>query len=588
MNLPMQQLNAVFGALLLALAGVFGVPLEGQAQEAVSPYNFPYGYPFPEYPVAGASHPSQSGDYMAESPHPTNELKRIGQYALRLIQTDRAEDAVEYANQYMEEHPALMDGEMLFMRSMAQAQLGRIDRAARSMRTAIEETDLSPERFLAGPRRLFEPLHDHEAFVELWEKHRDDLVHGPMLGAMTDTSATVWVRTGAETSVRVAVHASSGPEETVTVAGPVMSKADDDYTAEVPIEGLAPDTQYEYEVLLGREQRAIREKDQQFQTYPRQHQPSQFQIAFGGCAGHVPHNERMWDTIDRFTPRAFLTLGDNVYIDDPESPDQARYLYYQRQSRPEFQRLVSGSPVYSIWDDHDFGMNDSWGGPEEKVPYWKPMVWEIFTQNWVNPTYGSGDKPGGWFDYHIGDVHFILLDGRYYREDTGRMGGEGVENPSMLGPDQMNWLEETLSESEATFKVLVSPVSWHYDAKGDGTNRVDGWTGYKNERETIFSWIDEHEIEGVLLMSSDRHRSDAWVTEREEGYDLYEVASGQFTNQHTHDVLEGSLFGYNDKPSFGLLRFDTEAEDPTVTYRVVNINGIQQDTLRIQHSDLTY
>ena len=341
-------------------------------------------------------------------------------------------------------------------------------------------------------------------------------------------------------------------------------------------------------MLLGPERVAVGGESQQFRTYPRQHQPSQFRIAFGGCAGYVPHNERMWDTIDRFNPRAFMTLGDNVYIDDPESPDQARYLYYQRQSRPEFRRLVSGSPVYSIWDDHDFGMNDSWGGPEEAVPYWKPMVWEIFTQNWVNPTYGSGDEPGGWFDYHIGDVHFILLDGRYYREDTGRMGGEGVENPSMLGPAQMDWLEETLTSSEATFKVLVSPVSWHYDAKGDGANRVDGWTGYKNERETIFSWIDEHEIDGVLLMSSDRHRSDAWVTEREEGYDLYEVASGQFTNQHTHDVLEGSLFGYNDKPSFGLLHFDTEAEDPTVTYRVVNINGIQQDTLRIQHSDLTY
>ena len=44
--------------------------------------------------MAGASHPSQSGDYMAEEPAPTDELKRIGQYALRLIQTDRAEEAI--------------------------------------------------------------------------------------------------------------------------------------------------------------------------------------------------------------------------------------------------------------------------------------------------------------------------------------------------------------------------------------------------------------------------------------------------------------------------------------------------------------
>ncbi|MEF8797101.1 MAG: alkaline phosphatase D family protein [Salinivenus sp.] len=584
----MQLVRAAPCALLLAVLGLLSGPTAGHAQEATSPYNFPYGYPFSDYPVAGAAHPSQSYDYLADPPNPTQGLKRVAPHALRLIQTDRAETAIDYANRYMETHPNLMDAELLFMRSMAQAQLGRTDAAARSMRAAIEETDLPPERFLAGPRRLFAPLHNHEAFVRLWEKHRDELVHGPMLGRMTDTSVAVWVRTVTEMPVRVAVRESPGQEEPVVVSDPVMTQSDADYTAEVPVRGLQPDTEYSYEVLLGSERIAVGGENQQFRTYPRQHQSDQFRIAFGGCGGYVPHNERMWDTIAQFNPRAFFTLGDNVYIDDPESPDQARYRYYRRQSRPEFQRLVSGSPVYSIWDDHDFGMNDSWGGPREEVPYWKPMVGEIFSQNWVNPTYGSGDKPGVWFDTHVGDVHFIFLDGRYYREDTGRMGGEGVENPSMLGPDQMDWLEETLTESEATFKVLVSPVPWHYDAKGDGPNRVDGWAGYKNERETIFSWIDEHEIEGVLLMSSDRHRSDAWVTEREGGYDLYEVSSGQFTNQHTHSVLEGALFGYNEKPSFGLLHFDTEADDPTVTYEVVNINGVKQDTLRIQHSDLTY
>ena len=139
----------------------------------------------------------------------------------------------------------------------------------------------------------------------------------------------------------------------------------------------------------------------------------------------------------------------------------------------------------------------------------------------------------------------------------------------------------------ASDSVSVSSVPWHFDAK-PGQGGLDTWAGYPEERETIYSWIREEEIEGVLLMSSDRHRSDAWVTEREGGYDLYEVSSGQFTNQHTHEVREGSLFGYNEKPSFGLLRFDTEADDPSVTYEVVDIDGDKQDTLRIEHSDLTH
>ena len=53
-------------------------------------------------------------------------------------------------------------------------------------------------------------------------------------------------------------------------------------------------------------------------------------------------------------------------------------------------------------------------------------------------------------------------------------------------------------------------------------------------------------------------------------------------------MQDGALFGYNEKNGFGLLHFNTEADDPSVTFEIVNINGVKQDSLRIQHSDLTY
>ncbi len=562
-------------------------PSYAQSVIPVSAYDFPFGYPFTDYPVGEASHPSLSGDYMDSKPNPTSELKRIGQYSLRLIQTDSTEKAVKYTDWYRKNHPRLMDGEMLFMRTMAQVQLGQLDAASESMKKAIEETGFPPERFIAGPRRLFAPLYNHKSFVQLWELQNEQLVHGPMLGAMTESSVKIWVRTVAETPVRVAVSRTADMSDPV-ISEAVLSRSENDYTTEVSVVDLQPDTKYYYDVLLGSERHIIRDAHQNFRTYPQQDFQAAFQMVFGGCAGYVPHNERMWDTIRKFNPRAFLTLGDNVYIDDPESPDQARYVYYQRQSRPEFRRLVGGSPVYSIWDDHDFAMDDSFGGPQVDVPYWKPMVWEIFTQNWVNPSYESENKPGGWYDFHIGDVHFIMLDTRYYRENSGRFDGKGVENPTMLGADQLQWLKSTLKNSDATFRVLVSSVPWHYDAKGEGINKVDGWTGYRAERDQIFSWIDEFNLEGVLLLSSDRHRSDSWLTERGDSYDLYEFSSGHFTNQHTHDVLDGSLFGYNEKPSFGVLKFDTKASDPSVTYQIVDIDGFVQDSLTVRHSQLEF
>ncbi|MDB2674069.1 hypothetical protein N9Y81_03865, partial [Akkermansiaceae bacterium] len=78
-----------------------------------------------------------------------------------------------------------------------------------------------------------------------------------------------------------------------------------------------------------------------------------FTIGFGGGSGYVPENERMWDTIGAIEPRALLLLGDNVYIDDPETPEMQRFHYYRRQSQPEWGKLAKTVPIYSIWDDHD-------------------------------------------------------------------------------------------------------------------------------------------------------------------------------------------------------------------------------------------
>ena len=101
----------------------------------------------------------------------------------------------------------------------------------------------------------------------------------------------------------------------------------------------------------------------------------------------------------------------------------------------------------------------------------------------------------------------------------------------------------------------------------------DPWQGYKAEREQIFSFLEANRIDGVILIAADRHRSDAWKIERENGYDLYEFESSRLTNIHTHKIMPGSLFGYNKKCSFGLLGFDTTRDDPQVTYRIVNIDN---------------
>ena len=153
----------------------------------------------------------------------------------------------------------------------------------------------------------------------------------------------------------------------------------------------------------------------------------------------------------------------------------------------------------------------------------------------------------------------------------------------MLGPVQLRWLKERLAASTATFKVICSPVPFDFRTKGDSK---DTWNGYQEERREIFSWIAMMRIDGVILMSADRHRSDLWKIEQPGTYPLYEFNSSRLTNQHVHKEMKAAEFSYNDTQSFGLVHFDTTADDPTATYEIVSIDGDFVFTHTVRRSQL--
>jgi alkaline phosphatase D len=171
-----------------------------------------------------------------------------------------------------------------------------------------------------------------------------------------------------------------------------------------------------------------------------------------------------------------------------------------------------------------------------------------------------------------------MLDSRMYRD-------YGSTPPSMLGPAQKAWLLQGVAASTATFKVLVSAVPWAFNTK-PGSD--DPWDGFSEEREEIFSHLEENRIEGVVLLSADRHRSDAWRIVRPNGYDLHDFMSSRLTNTHAHPVMAGSLYGYNQKCSFGKLTFRLSKQDPEVTYEIITIDGEVVYAITLRASELSY
>ncbi len=474
------------------------------------------------------------------------------------------------------------DVEADFVRAIAYAHLGEGEKAVQYARAALDK-ELPMGRFLAGSPELLAPLRELPGFQQLREEHPTPLVHGPMAGNLTGHSATIWCRTDEPRQVEVEVSRDKDFDWVKAKSG--QSDAEQENTIELTLKGLQPATHYYYRLKVD-------EKPEggihSFSTYHEAGQAGRFSVAFGGGAGYIPWYQQMWSTIHSRQPDALFLLGDNVYIDYPEYPEIQQYCYNRRQSEPHFRQLVAHTPVYAIWDDHDFGDNDEYGTPDPNYPPWKPDVLQLFKNQWIDPGYGgSEDIPGVFFRHSINDVDFFFLDGRYYRQPS-EVGMEHEEPLSMLGEAQKQWLKEQLLQSGATFKVIISPVPWAFDAKPEMEGRIDTWGGYRGERTEIFDFLAENEIEGVFLLSADRHRSDIWKIERPNGYPLYEFESSKLTNTHTHKVMPGALYGYNEKCSFGRLLFDTTADDPVVEYQIINIDNMVVSRFELRLSSLRH
>ena len=410
-------------------------------------------------------------------------------------------------------------------------------------------------------------------FVEMVAKHDLRLFSGPMLGNVKPNSASFWVRTAGAASVHVRVDAQS--VDTGDRDAPVQESAwsrttvASDFTTVMTVDGLKPFTDYTYSVVV--DGNLIQRDSFRFRTAPLAGQKVDFHVTFGSGARYVPSNEYAWRNMSNSRPLAYLGLGDNVYIDVVDRRGAQRLFYYRRCLSPAYRDLVSSVGMYAVWDDHDMAMND-WSGGAGLTAAWKEPNFAVFKQNWNNPAYGpladtSRDErmsvPGTWHSFSLGDVDFFMTDGRFYRDKKGK---------TMLGPQQKEWLLQSLAAAKGKFKVIASGTMWSDGADKRGK---DSWAGLwaRAERDEIFNLINDKKIDGVVLISGDRHRSDIWKIDRPRGYPLYEFVSAKVTNQHTHDTMPGAVWSYNEGNFWGQLNFDLREADPVMTFKCIDISG---------------
>lgn len=548
---------------LLLLAGL-GIGEFLQADRGAAPqYAPPDAYlPGEELPYFGSENP-WNRRFFVQKPY------RYGQAQYLMLVEGRVDEAVAACEEAIANNGN--DADAISVLALARAAQGRLEEANALMERALAR-GFPPSRLLVDRSELMRRMHGSP----VWKRtaaESSGLLHGPLLGAVSQSSARFWVRTLIESAVEVRVSAR-GDFENPDARGSGRTSAAADFTGVVEVGGLMPATSYSYQVLLNGTPLA-RGEFQEFRTFPVDDTASSVRIAFGGCAMYHPPHERIWDTIRLRRPDAFMILGDNVYIDLPEAVGPLQdFTYHQRQSRPEFRRLVAGVPVFAIWDDHDAGIDDVFLGPYPDRPAWKAEYLDLFNRNWNNPPTGSPPEwPGLWHKFRVGPVECFMLDGRYYRENFLK------PHASMLGPVQKAWLLKSLKDSTAPFKLIVSPVAWADDAKietgpdGERIYAKDTWSGFREERTEIYDFLAANNITGVILISSDRHRHDVRLNERPRGYPLLEFESGWLTNEFGTGGSGTPLWEHLEGPAFATITVETRDSGPVAIVEIVSADG---------------
>lgn len=403
------------------------------------------------------------------------------------------------------------------------------------------------------------------------QREKIRLLQGPMVGAVHSDRALIWIRCGTEFEAQC--EFADNPEfNNLRRSAVVTTAADRDFTAVLALANLQPATRYFYRLLLdGDRDRYRREIDpaaQSFQTQAATGTKVRFRLAFGSCAKYaLDPVQDIWRVIDDHRPDMFAWLGDNIYADSL-IPDIYAEEYRRQRDVVGLQPLLNKIPQLAIWDDHDYGSNND----DHRNPM-KEETLRIFQNYWANSAFGLADTPGIFFSYSFGGVDFFFLDGRYYRDPNSAPDRRGK---SMLGDNQLAWLKDELRRSRAPFKMLVSGGGWTA-ARGPGG---DAWSAFLSERDSLFDFIRDEGIGGVVLMSGDSHVGElnAIPWSARGGYDLYDfVASplaqdtgASWLRRRPELRIRQVYFG---GPNFGLVDFDLTKDDPILTFNIVNFRG---------------
>jgi alkaline phosphatase D len=398
---------------------------------------------------------------------------------------------------------------------------------------------------------------------------------GPMLGYKGFREVAVWVQTDSAIEVQFSYHAVGQAENLHKKV--MFAKAEHANTLTFIADELEVGTDYQYQLKSDNGNLLAEGEFSTQELWQYRQDPPDFSFLIGSCTYvNDPHYDRpgepygkgleIFSAMLEKEAEAMLWLGDNIYLRpaDWESRTGIHYRYTHFKSQAILQEFWKKYHHYALWDDHDYGPNDA-----DRSFINKAISLEAFKDFWANPNYGFNSRNDcitGSFSYN--DVDFFLLDNRSFRSPNERISGERT----ILGDEQIEWLIDALVGSKASFKIVAIGGQFLNPAA-----LYENHSTYAAEREKILNLIEQEQIENVVFLSGDRHKTELSKWEGESGLVIYDFTSSPLSSSSYNSFDEGNYLRVEGthfhKQNFGMLKLEGSLKERKLIMQTYDQKG---------------
>ena len=274
-----------------------------------------------------------------------------------------------------------------------------------------------------------------------------------------------------------------------------------DFTRQFILTGLQPDSRYAVRV----ESRGTDGGDGQaleggFRTAPKQGDSAKvvFTVSTGQMFDDRDSDDGflLYDAIYKLDPSFFVHTGDIIYYDRLAKTTALANWHWQRTyglaSNVRFHNRVGS---YFIKDDHDAWTNDCWPTMDAPAMYQFTFAQGLAIFPHQVPMGNKTYRTRRWGK----DLQIWMVEGRDFRSSN-RM--EDGPDKTIWGTEQKAWFKKTVEESNAAFRILISPtpvVGPDRDTKADNhSNSV-----FTHEGNEVREFMSRQK--NMIVICGDRH-----------------------------------------------------------------------------------